>query len=216
MRTPRRATRARSMAAWAMLLGVAACDASIDSEDALAVEGDPADDEGADAEPGADEAELEPPAWGDPLPLVTAEAWAPGSIHDDPLAHERPATVECPAAAWGPEAGGLEVQTGTCNYLFVSQPSLAAIEEGDAIDLVVFHQELDAAEPAEGHVAILLDDAVIWEAHVEIPAHANVLEARVVAERAWPAGTPVGVHLHNHGYNSWTVLDVSTAPRIRP
>lgn len=202
-----RRQRARSMLV--LLLGVAAaCDAPIDPTDPLAAEdGEPADDEGDDAEA---------PTWGDPLPLVTAEAWLPGRMEDDPLGHERPATVDCPAAAWGPEAGGLEVQTGTCNYLFVAQPSLAAIEEGDAIDLVVFHQELDAAEPAEGHVAILLGDAVIWEAHVEIPAHANVLEARVVADRAWPAGAPVGVHLHNHGYNSWTVLEVSTAPRTGP
>lgn len=202
-----RRQRARSMLV--LLLGVAAaCDAPIDPTDPLAAEdGEPADDEGDDAEA---------PTWGDPLPLVTAEAWLPGRMEDDPLGHERPATVDCPAAAWGPEAGGLEVQTGACNYLFVAQPSLAAIEEGDAIDLVVFHQELDAAEPAEGHVAILLGDAVIWEAHVEIPAHANVLEARVVADRAWPAGAPVGVHLHNHGYNSWTVLEVSTAPRTGP
>jgi hypothetical protein len=206
------------MLAWA-ILGVAACDATIDPTDpadAIAVEGEPADDEGDDADPEDEADELEPPVWGEPLPLVTAEAWASGRMEDDPLAHERPATVECPAAAWGPEAGGLEVQTGTCNYLFVAQPSLAAIEADDAIDLVVFHQELDAAEPAEGHVAILLGDAVIWEAHVEIPTHANVLEARIVAERAWPVGTTVGVHLHNHGYNSWTVLDVSTAPRSHP
>jgi hypothetical protein len=48
---------------------------------------------------------------------------------------------------------------------------------------------------------------------VEIPSEANVLEARVSAPRAWPAGATVGLHLHNHGYNAWTVLEVSVAPR---
>ena len=188
-------TRARGVMVWATL--AAACDASSDPAGATADDGDDA----------------EPAAWGDPQPLVTAAAWAPAPAERDPFADERPATVECPVGAWGAEWGGLEVQTGACNYLFVDQPSRLAIAEGDALDLVVFHQDLDAPEPAEGHVAILVGDEVVWEAHVEIPADASVLEARVVAERAWPAGTPVGVHLHNHGYNSWTVLELSVAPR---
>jgi hypothetical protein len=182
---------------------------------AIAAEGLPTEDEPED-EPEADDdgpAHAEAPVWGEPLPLVEAEAWRSESAEVDPLGHERPAQVACPSAAWGPELGGLEIQTGTCNYFFATQPSLAAIEAGDAIDVVVFHDRLDAAEPAEGHVAILLGDEVVWEQHVEIPAEANVLEARVIAEQRWPAGTTVGLHLHNHGYNAWTVLEVSMAPR---
>ncbi len=148
----------------------------------------------------------------EPLALVEPADWRP-SATDDPLFAERPAQVDCPAAAWGPELGGLEIQTGSCNYFFATQPSLAAIEAGDALEFVVFHDRLDAAEPSEGHVAIILDDEVVWDAHVEIPSAANVLEARVIAERDWPAGTTVGLHLHNHGYNAWTVLEVGVAPR---
>jgi len=198
------AKRALHTWAWMMLAGPMACDAPVEPE-ALVADGDDSDDSDDDA-PTTD-------AWADPLPLVSGQAWAPASAEDDPLADERPATVDCPTATWGLEAGGLEIQTGACNYFFVTQPSLAAIEPGDAIDVLVFHQYLDAPEPAEGHVAILLDDDILWDAHVAIPAEANVLETRVIAERAWPAGTSVGVHLHNHGYNAWTVLDVSLAPR---
>lgn len=197
-------------------LGVVACDPSepsvLDHASAIDDEAATGDDSSApdtspDLPPDNSMAE-----WGDPLPLVSAEAWRMASAQDDPLEHERPPQVWCPSAAWGPEVGGLEIQTGTCNYLFATQPSLAAIEEGDAIDVVVFHYALDAAEPALGHVALLLDDEVVWEQHVEIPADANVLEARVVARRAWPAGATVGLHLHNHGYNAWTLLEVSMAP----
>jgi hypothetical protein len=190
-----------------VLAGVPACDAPLEPE-ALAADDGESNEDDADADAAPED------AWDDPLPLVSGQAWAPAGAHDDPLADERPATVDCPTAAWGLEAGGLEIQTGACNYFFVTQPSLAAIEAGDAVDIVVFHQYLDAPEPAEGHVAILVGHDVVWEAHVEIPAEADVLEARVVAERAWPVGTPVGVHLHNHGYNAWTVLDVSVAPRL--
>ncbi len=206
-----RAQAAPSTLAWTLLLGIAACDAEPPPADALALEdGDEPDADDGDEEPSEDDSTEE---WASPLPLVSGEAWTAAGIEDDPLADERPATVDCPTATWGLEAGGLEIQTGACNYFFVTQPSLAAIAEGDAIDVVVFHQYLDAAEPAEGHVAILVGDAVVWEAFVAIPADANVLEARVVVERAWPAGTPVGIHLHNHGYNAWTVLDVSLVPR---
>ena len=198
-----RAARARAPRTWLTLLLVAACDVPAAVDDADARAEDTTDDGTEDDEP----------TWGEPVRLAVTSAWALASAEDDPLADERPATVDCPVAAWGPEAGGLEIQTGACNYFFATQPSRAAIEPGDAIDVVAFHQGLDAPEPAEGHVAILVGGAVIWEAYVEIPADASVIEARVIAAQAWPAGTPVGVHLHNHGYNAWTVLDVSLAPQ---
>lgn len=205
-----RVARARDLRTWLTLLLVAACDvpATVDDADALADE-----DEGSADDATDDGSDDDVPTWGEPVPLAVASAWALASAEDDPLASERPASVDCPVAAWGPEAAGLEIQTGACNYFFATQPSRAAIEPGDAIDVVTFHQGLDAPEPAEGHVAILVGDAVVWEAYVEIPADASVLEARVIAARAWPAGTPVGVHLHNHGYNAWTVLDVTVAPQ---
>jgi hypothetical protein len=190
------------------VLCAAACDPELATPAGEPLPAAGEDDDDRDDEPSTPA----PAAWGEPRPLVHADAWAMADAADDPLAHERPAVVDCPVAAWGPEAAGLEVQTGVCSYFFATQPSLAAIEIGDAIDVVAFHEALDAAEPAEGHLAVLVGDAVVWEARVAIPSDADVLEARVVAERAWPAGTPVGVHLHNHGYNSWTMVAVELAP----
>ncbi|MEM9458515.1 MAG: hypothetical protein AAGF11_30335 [Myxococcota bacterium] len=166
------------------------------------------DDPAPDSQPNP-----EPVEPTEPLPLVEAEAWRPTGSGEDPLRTERPAVIDCPSAAWGPELGGLEIQTGTCNYFHATQPSLAAIEPGDSVQVVVFHDRLDAAEPAEGHVAIMLDDEVIWEDYAEIPSAAAVMEAEWIADRAWPAGTTVGLHLHNHGYNSWTMLSLSVTPR---
>lgn len=202
---------ARRLLPWALLLAAAGCDAAPPADPYAADDGEHDHADAADDD--ADTADPAPAAWGEPRPLVTGDAWRMAAATDDPLAHERPAVVECPAAAWGPELGGVEIQTGTCSYFFATQPSLAAIDAGDAIEVVAFHDRLDAAEPAEGHVALLLEDEVVWEARVEIPAEANVLEARVVAERAWPAGATVGLHLHNHGYNAWTVLEVGVAPQ---
>lgn len=200
-----RSQRSRPTWTWGVLAGLLACDGPTEPA--------PLDAGAAEVDAPAEPDDAAPEQWGDPLPLVSGQAWATADAADDPLADERPATVDCPAATWGLEPSGLEVQTGACNYFFATQPSLSAIEQGDAIDVVVFHQDLDAAEPAEGHVALLVGDVVVWEVVVAIPADAAVLEARVVAERAWPADTPVGLHLHNHGYNAWTLVDVALVPR---
>jgi len=151
-------------------------------------------------------------ASAEPLSLVLSDAWLPATAEQDPLRDERPASVDCPLASWGAELGGLEIQTGTCAYFYATQPALVAIEPGDAVEVVMFHDNLDAAEPAEGHVALLLGDTVVWERVVEIPADANVLEGRWIADRNLPADTPVGLHLHNHGYNAWTLLEVTVTP----
>ena len=156
------------------------------------------------------ETELEDLA--EPIPLVDVMAWREGVAELDPLLHEQPEELDCPAAAWGPEWGRLEVQTGVCNYLHITQPSLAAIEAGDDIELVVFHDRLDAAEPARGHVAVLVGEHVLWEQWVDIPTDAAVMHARIPAPQSWPAGTPIDLHLHNHGYNSWTLSSIEVIP----
>ena len=131
----------------------------------------------------------------------------------DVLPYERPDPVDCPLATWGPEWGRLEIQTGACNYLFLRQPSLAPIDRGDALEVVVFHDALDAAEPAQGHVALLIEDEVVWEQTVDIPAEAEVLQEQIPIDESWPEGAAIGLHLHNHGYNAWTLAELTVIPR---
>lgn len=204
-------TRATIVGLSGLLVMLPACD---DPNEAFETDMFPPDTLSDAHEPAPDpDHDPTPAEAADPLPLVEAEAWRPAGSGEDPLRAERPAEIDCPAAAWGPELGGLEVQTGTCNYFHATQTSLAAVEPGDMLEVVVFHDRLDAAEPAEGHVAIMFDDEVVWEDYAEIPSAAAVMEAEWVADRAWPAGTTVGLHLHNHGYNSWTMLSLSVTPR---
>lgn len=58
----------------------------------------------------------------EPVDLVDAGAWVATAATLDPLAEHRPELVICPSAAYGLEFGVLEVDTGQCNYLSVSQP----------------------------------------------------------------------------------------------
>ena len=141
--------------------------------------------------------------------LLDPGALAPVAAADDPLAAHRPADVDCPPAAWGAEGGGFEVQTGVCAYAAFDQPLPVALSRGDLIEISVWHDTLDAAEPATGHVALLLGDRVLWEQTVQIPAPSAALDARLTLDAAPAAGGRLGGHLPTHGYHSWRVGEVS-------
>ncbi len=154
----------------------------------------------------------EPPAEDSAKPrswaLLDPLALTPVAEADDPLNAHRPNEVDCPAAAWGEEGGGFEVQTGVCDYAAFDQPLPAIPARGDRIEISVWHDTLDAAEPATGHVAVLLDNRVLWEATVDIPAASAALDATVILDATPSPDARLALHLHNHGYNSWRFIRV--------
>ena len=145
---------------------------------------------------------------GSPGALVSAEAWAPQDPADDPLADHRPADPSCAPGGWLVEDDRVEVQTGICHYLSLMQPIRAPVQAGDELGVLLWHQGLDAAEPAEAHVALLLDGVPVWETTASIPAPATLYEQWVTVDTSAPAGAPLVLHLHNHGDNTWAVAPV--------
>jgi hypothetical protein len=149
------------------------------------------------------------------IDLVDPTAWLATASDQDPLPDHRPESVICPLAAFALEFGVLEVDTGQCNYLSVSQPLAHAIAPGDPLRVTVWWQTLIAGEPAEGHLALLIDDELLWETHVAIPGEAELRRIEFESPIAAEAGETLTFHLHNHGYNSWTfgsleLLDLET------
>ncbi|TNE91683.1 MAG: hypothetical protein EP330_04315 [Deltaproteobacteria bacterium] len=142
-------------------------------------------------------------------PLVDATLWRPTS--DEPLDH-RPERDDCPPAAWGAEDGAFEVQTGVCAYGAFAQPALIDVSERQALDVLLWHDDLDAPEPASAHVALWAGDAVLWEAMIAIPSAAESTALTVELDEPIAAGDPVGLHLHNHGYNSWSLARIDVLP----
>ncbi len=140
-----------------------------------------------------------------PLDLTDPSAWLPTPAEFDPLADHRPEPVICPSSGYGLEFGVLEVDTGQCNYLSVSQPLAHAIAPDDLLRVTVWWQPLIAGEPAEGHLALLVDGELLWELHVEIPGEADLHQLEFPSPIAAEAGSVLTFHLHNHGYNSWTL-----------
>jgi hypothetical protein len=147
------------------------------------------------------------------VPLVDHADWKLLDSADDPFA-DRPPEVQCdPTGAASELLGGEDsfgVDTGTCGYATVRQPSRDYVAEGETLRIRLWHFTLTAPAPAEGHAVVQLDDTTLLDEHVAIPATGALIKREIKAPRAFPAGVPVLFHIHNHGDNSWALVEVST------
>jgi hypothetical protein len=147
--------------------------------------------------------------------LVTPAAWKPLAASDDPFT-DRPAVVSCPSSAAMAEVlggeGGFSVDTGACNYVTVTQGTRREVLAGELIKVRLWHFELSAPEPAEAHAALLLDGLSILDERIPIPQPGGLITRQLRVTRAIPMGAPVYFHLHNHGANSWSLVEISAGP----
>jgi len=144
--------------------------------------------------------------------LVIHELWNELEPAKDPF-DDRPERVDCTRAGVMAETladeRALGVDTGLCNYLTVTQPTLEDVAAGQLIKVRLWHFELTAPAPAEAHAALVIDGQHVLDEKLPIPAAGGLIVKEVRALRAIPAGTPVFFHLHNHGMNSWALVEVS-------
>ena len=152
--------------------------------------------------------EVEDSSLVESLSLIDVNDWTMQSAAQDGLSAHRPANVSCPDNSWYNEDGALEVETGYCNYLSLAQPAKTAIETGDTLHLVLWHGALVFEKPTQAHVAITVDGHRVWQQNVNIPAAADIFDVRIPTDFSAPTGSKVEFHLHNHGYNSWTLLQL--------
>lgn len=119
------------------------------------------------------------------------------------------------------------VDSGYCNYLTTVQETRAPIAAGDEILIRFWHFELDAPNGGTAYMAIQIGDRLVWDARLPIPCRgglvglipdgdcidtpglADVDPARFVADFAAPAGTPIYVHVQNHGNNNYSLVETS-------
>ena len=140
--------------------------------------------------------------------LIELSAFEKSTLGADPF-DDRPADVQC-EFGFGFEDGFFELETDLCNYGGFVQPTLAPIRVGDTVDFLLLHENLVSDDPdARAHVAIAFGDHVAFETFIDIPAEAAFLDPQWVSTVDVPEGTPVHVHVHNHGINSYRVSDLS-------
>jgi len=125
---------------------------------------------------------------------------------DDPFSDHRPDGVECSELGYHVEGAGFEVETDDCPYGTFQQPLLQALPVGTPIKAVLWHLDLWAAKPAEGHVALTSEHGlVLYEDTVAIPGASAVYPIELTLEEALEEGSLLYFHIHNHGFNSWSL-----------
>ena len=76
------------------------------------------------------------------------------------------------------------------------------------LHLVLWHGQLNNAEPAEAHVAVSIAGQRVFEWEVDIPSKGGIYDVVVPSPVTVAVGDEVEFHLHNHGYNTWTLLSL--------
>ena len=140
--------------------------------------------------------------------LVDHGLWD-SSEADDPWPEHRPTTTDCSTLAWSEEVdadgSSLEIDTGACDYLVLTQGSLEDVSAGDGVTVGMRHGELEAAGPAEAHVGVVLDGWVLLDEAVSIPASERDWNLTTAAQQDVSEGARIVFHLHNHGANTWNL-----------
>jgi hypothetical protein len=148
-----------------------------------------------------------------PGTLVDHEQWQVVHGAEDPFDSERPPIVNCSAeAARFEEFGGepsFGVDTLSCDYVTVAQPSLRDVCAGDQLQIRIWHFELTAPSPGEAHIAVMLGEHSLFDSRYPIPSDSGLDFPVVTAPSDIAKGSPAVFHVHNHGDNSFNILELS-------
>lgn len=141
---------------------------------------------------------------GQTVRLVDTTGWTPLPHDDDPWSAHRPDPLDCARHTPHEEDGLLEFDTKICPYFAVSRPSDHALEPGDSVVVLGSHSALVTTGAAgQGHFVIQIGDTLTVHIERTIPGRSSVFREEVTVREHLPAGTPVRVHVRNHGANAW-------------
>jgi hypothetical protein len=134
----------------------------------------------------------------------------------------------CSPSAYGPGSEGgeatFEIQSADCNYLTVVQNSRLPIQQGEALFFRAWHTSLTAPPDSESYMGIQIGDDLLWGVRIPLPPGTSInnpvaftlfinglngVPENLVAPAGAPAGTPIYFHFHNHGDNSYNLLDLN-------
>ena len=145
--------------------------------------------------------------------IVDNAAWSlrtePGHLFDD-------SAGECLSSGYAEEDGVFEIVTDACDPGTFTQELLVAVSAGERIQLIFWHLGLFNPYDAEAHIAFAVGengDDLRWEVNVDLPADEEVYRPVLEVDDDIAAGTPVWLHVHNHGTNSYKLLEVTAGPQ---
>jgi hypothetical protein len=145
-------------------------------------------------------------------PLVLLSDWSSVSRDEDPFVTDAAAAPACvgPGFIIENDYHWLEVDTGLCNWVTLKASAESAVTEGQQLQLIVSHYDLNAAAPAEAELRLSFEDCDAWSQAIPIPSAANVDKEQFASPCVLKAGGSVLFHLHNHGQNTYQLQDLSS------
>lgn len=141
-----------------------------------------------------------------PLSLLDPTAWDELDPAADPF--DVPKDSGCLPGGYFANVAGVEVDTGRCRYLVLGQPLHTALRAGDVVTVSLEHLYLLSDEPAEGHAGVSIGGVRVLDQHVPIPAEPARYVVETAIDEDIDEGAQLVFHLHNHGANSWRLVDV--------
>lgn len=140
-------------------------------------------------------------------PLAASDGWSITTAAEDPF-DDRPDDPFCIPQAVAVEGPAVEIDTTQCSYVTLVQPTLVDVQACDVVRATLVHSPLIADEPAEAHFVFRFGGVDLFDRRIPIPSDNQIFELEHVPDAPVPAGTPIHVHVHNHGSNNWFVTDV--------
>ena len=140
----------------------------------------------------------------DALHLVVGQNWTPVAPSQDPFAPLIEDRIVCDWTSFGVEYGGIEVNTGRCGYITLTQPTLSAIDVTSSLKISAWHTPLLKGDlQGDAFFSLMVGNQLIWEKKLRIPSEAVSWEEIIQSPLYAPEGTPLFLNVRNHGANSW-------------
>ena len=150
------------------------------------------------------------------ISLVNSENWAFVSDENDPYHTANSNAPPCTRIAFRPEYGGVELDTGICNQITLSQPTSIAIAPGSPIYITGWHSTLVSEEMGMGQLRVMFKEQEVWRIQSPIPGPAQSFDVKIINPVELTPGDLVYVHVNNHGANTWNILRIETERETEP
>jgi len=142
--------------------------------------------------------------------VVSGDAWVRTHFQPTLFQHEHNEDEQCPGLPYREEYGGVEINTGRCHEITLTQPSLIAVSAGEKLRIIAWHSQLISEDtlPQTGTMMLAIGEQLVWAEQSPIPGEARSFDIILQTQVDIARGDPVRIHVHNHGANAWNLLSL--------
>jgi hypothetical protein len=144
--------------------------------------------------------------------LVDHGAWKLAGEDADPYSGFRAGGKVCGEDDFSREEisgfDSVQIVTRRCNYMTLTQTAAADVLNGEQIHIRLWQYQLEATT-ATAELAIRIGNVFEWTESIPLPSDSKLFNEKVTVDKDIPAGTPIFLHVRNHGRNSYHLIMLS-------